>query len=225
MKSKCLASRLQSSFSTAALFTIFLITTKSAQALTRYDDRSSFLNDTNATETSLEVKGFSVRSFTLDDLTFTMARPEPETFNLSDIEDSTTRIPGVDLAVNGVESFDIDIANPVNSLGFDFVEPEFDPLVNAPFIDSTFEITLLNSGSIIDSFEFTRPNDIATFVGFSSDSVFDQVEIREIIGGIENEFFGSFYTSVATPSESVPEPGFVLGYSVLGLGVLLKKRS
>lgn len=120
MKSKCLASRLQSSFSTAALFTIFLITTKSAQALTLYDDRSRFLNDTNATETSLENVGIRVRSFTLDDLTFTMARPEAETFNLSDIRDWVTLIPGIDLGVNGVESFDIDIANPVNSFGFDF---------------------------------------------------------------------------------------------------------
>ncbi len=224
MKSKYLASRLQSSFSSAILFTIFLISIKPAQALTLYDDRSSFLNDTNATETSLEVVGFSVRSFTLEDLTFTMARREAETFNLSDIRDWVTLIPGVDLAVNGVESFDIDIANPVNSFGFDFVEPEFDPSVNGLFIDSTFEITLLNSGSIIDSFEFTRPNDVATFVGFSSDEVFDKVEIREIIGGAENEFFGSFYTSVPTNSESVPEPGLMLGFSALGLGFLLKKR-
>jgi hypothetical protein len=224
MKSKCLASRLQSAFSSAALFTIFLISIKPAQALTLYDDRSSFLNDTNATETSLENVGIRVESFTLDDLTFTIARPEPETLNLSDIRDWATLLPGVDLAVNGVESFDIDIANPVNSLGFDFVEPEFDPSVNGLFIDSIFEITLLDSGNIIDSFEFTRPNDVATFVGFSSDFAFNKVEIREIIGGAENEFFGSFYTSVATTSESVPEPGLILGLSALGLGVLLKKR-
>jgi hypothetical protein len=126
------------------------------------------------------------------------------------------------MKVNGLESFDVDIDTPVNSFGFDFVEPEFAPFIGGIFIDSTFEITLLHGGSIIDSFEFTRPNDVATFVGVRSDSLFDKVEIREIIGTAENEFFGSFYTGT---SPSVSEPGLILGYGILGLGTLLIQRN
>ncbi|MDY6939150.1 MAG: hypothetical protein SWY16_15955 [Cyanobacteriota bacterium] len=205
--------------------TSLLFSAKSALSLTLYDDRASFLNDTSAAETALEVKGSGVEIFTLDNLTFTIARPSPETLNLGGF-DWTTRLPGIDLGINGVESFNIDLGDPVNSFGFDFVEPEFDPFVNSPvFIDSTFEITFLNSGSLINSFQFTRPNDIATFVGFSSEFIFDRVEIEEIVGAAENEFFGSFYTGVDSNSESVPEPSLIVGYGFFGLGVSLMKKS
>lgn len=221
MKSKLPVSKTILSFSGAIWFATLLGSAGSVNALTLYDSRTHFLNDTGSAEISLEVIENNVASFTLDKLKFTIARPPRETFNLRGI-DWTNRIPGVDLAVNGVESFDVEIDYPIDSFGFDFVEPEFDPLVGATFIDSTFEITLLNSESVIDSFEFQRPNDIASFVGFSSNSPFDKVEIREIVGGAENEFFGSFYTG---SSKSVPEPSLILGSGILGLGFFLIRKS
>lgn len=222
MKPQSLTRLLQLACTSTILCSAFSATPP-AQALTLYDDRTEFLSDTNATEVSLEPRGVEVDSFTLDNLTFTIARPTPETLNLAN--NWTDRLPGIDLAVNGVESFDVDIANAINYFGFDFVEPEFDPLVNSPvFIDSTFEVTLLKSGGIIDSFEFTRPNDVASFVGFSSDQSFDRVEIRETVGAAENEFFGSFYVGTATNSESTPEPGLALGYGILGLGAFWKSQ-
>ncbi len=223
MEFQCCDLRFKFSCSGVILLSTLILTSAPAQALTLYDNRTNFLNDTSAIETSLEIVGASVNSFTLDNLTFTITGPSRRTLNLGGF-DWTTRLPGIDLAVNGLESFDIDIDNPINSFGFDFVEPQFDPNVNSPFIDSTFEVTLLNSGTIIDSFEFTRPNDLASFVGFRSNLLFDKVELRETIGTADNEFFGSFYTGIATSSESVPEPSLMFGYGILGVGILLMKK-
>lgn len=135
--------------------------------------------------------------------------------------DWSARLAGNELAISfGAEGFakeDLNIiaAGPVFSLGFDFVEPERDPLVNAPFVDSTFTVTVKNGAVALFSFTFNAPNDTAAFVGVWGDQAFDRVEIRETIGDDENEFFGRVYTGPV--SISVPEPGSI---ALLSAGLL-----
>ena len=210
--------------SMAALSTVVVVMATGgsslAGSLTVYGDKASFLADTGATGTSPFVAlGGSLPTFTHENLTFSSVAPN--TLNLR-ATDWTTRLPGIDIAVNGTEHLDVDIANTINYFGFDFVEPEFDPRINASFVDSTFEVTLFSAGTSIGSFQFNAPNDVAAFVGVSSDKTFDGVEIREIIGGSENEFYGAFYTG---KSKSVPEPSTALGLLALGVaGSLLKRK-
>jgi hypothetical protein len=114
--------------------------------------------------------------------------------------ESSIRLPGTELIISrgtdggSNDSINLTVSNPVFSLGFDFVEPENDPNVNATFIDSTFTVTIKNGTTLLHSFVFNAPNDTAAFIGIWGGSLFDRVEVRETIGGDENEFYGRVYT-------------------------------
>lgn len=72
------------------------------------------------------------------------------------------------------------------------------------------EITSLGK---VRLFNFNAPNNTASFVGVWSDIAFNKVQIRETSGGIDNEYFGRFYTvQVAAP---VPEPAKYLAGAML----------
>ena len=43
-------------------------------------------------------------------------------------------------------------------------------------------------------------------MGVHSEELFDRVEIREIVGDVENEFFGRFYTGVAPEKQAYANP-------------------
>ena len=134
----------------------------------------------------------------------------------------TTRLAGNQIGISNIENLNIDLLNPVTAFGFDFVEPENDPNVNFAFIDSTFEVTLLAGGSFVESFTYNATNDIAAFVGVSSDVAFNRVEIREIIGNPDNEFFGQFYTS--TSPVPIPAAAWLFATGLMGLLGLEKKK-
>jgi hypothetical protein len=51
---------------------------------------------------------------------------------------------------------------------------------------------------VVREFEFNAPNDTAAFIGVATATAFDRVEIREIVGYSENEYFGEFYTTKAS---------------------------
>ena len=193
----------------------------SAEAVTIYSDKTTFLTDTGATSATGPLPSLvspTSGPVTVGSITFTA--PTGMWFGAEFVseQDWTTRLPGNDLAINDLENLNVGINSPVYSLGFDFVEPEFDPNINAPFVDSTFTVTMLLSGAPVDSFTFNAPNDIAAFVGMWSDSPFDRVEIRETVGGIENEFFGQFYTGTTLPPSDVPVPSTV---ALLGTGLAM----
>ena len=101
---------------------IAAVTVRDAGKLSVYGDRGTFLANTGATGSSPFRHKESTHSFQLDNLTFTAA---PYTFSRA--KERTELFPGKDLASNGVESFDVDLAEPVYSFGFDFLEPEFLP--------------------------------------------------------------------------------------------------
>lgn len=114
----------------------------------------------------------------------------------------------------------VDISSSVFSFGFDLVEPEFDPNVGVSFTESSFTVTVISGPSVVDSFAFSAPNDVAAFVGVASNVAFYQVAIQETIGGIENEFFGKFYTG----SNKFPEPSAWIFLSLLGLAATWRNR-
>jgi len=207
----------------AISFTSFI---KPAEATTMlFNDKGSFLAATGATAaTSIPTTPFTFlpegSGFTSGSLSFNLVPGQSTRFI---IDDWSTRLSGNELAISGIESFDMGIdTGLIFSFGFDFVEPENDPLVNGPFVDSTFSLSLFNSGALVDSFSFSRPNDTATFVGVWGDTLFNQVEIRETVGDIGNEFFGQFYTGTSP----VPEPStmLLLASGLIGLGFMRRRR-
>jgi hypothetical protein len=111
-------------------------------------------------------------------------------------------------------------AFPVKALGFDFVEPKTDPNVNATFAESTFSVALFDNAAPLGSFTFSAPNDQAYFAGAFADMAFNRVTVTEIVGGIENEFFGQVYTSVVPLPAALP----LLGTALLGLGCALNRQ-
>ncbi len=194
--------------------------------LTVYTDKPTFLSSTGATSATGPLPSLvsSVSSLTVGTISFSGSLWFGAEF-VSEV-DWTTRLPGPDIAINDMENMDITTANPVTALGFDFVEPQFDPNINASFVDSTFTVSAYLDALLLGSFTFSAPNDTAYFVGFASDAAFNKVLIRETIGGIENEFFGQFYTNDTANQVPIPEPGtlgmFVM--SLAGLGIIRLRR-
>jgi hypothetical protein len=197
--------------------------------LVTYSDRTAFLAATGATSATGALPnlgllaGGAAATATVGSVTFSITLPsyelylgaggDPTVVN----QDWTLRLPGADIAISDVENLNADLAASVFALGFDFAEPENDPNRGvAPFVDSTFLVTLLQGLIPVGTFTFNEPNDSAAFVGVWSDMSFDRVEIRESVGGTENEFFGQFYTSTRALG-AVPEPTTCLIWGMLGL--------
>lgn len=141
----------------------------------------------------------------------------------------TTRLPGNQIAI-GHENLDANVASGglVFSLGFDFVEPNADIVGDTNrsgaggVFDSTFEVTLRNSGVFVGSFTFNAPDDTAAFVGVWGDTPFNQASIRDITGTEDDEYFGQFYTGTT----SVPAPGTLglIASGMIGLATALRRR-
>lgn len=165
-------------------------------------DKAAFLAETSATSVGGFPSGSHVASFTAGEAHFQIVNPS--TFNFSDW---TSRLPGVDMGINGKEQFNVSFANPVHAFGFDIVEVQNDPNLNAaPFVDSIFTMDFYRLGLLVGTHVFNAPNDAASFVGVWMNNTFDQVRLRETVGGIENEFFGTFYSGKALPT-GVPDGG------------------
>jgi hypothetical protein len=154
-------------------------------------------------------------------------------------------MPGNELALSGDENFNIAFSptafpDPVFSFGFDFIEPTGP---NPPFaaangcnvsicVDSTFEVTLLSSGSAIETLSFRPVDDSAqdqvVFFGFISDIAFDGIQVREIVGSNDNEMFQTFTvgtTALTTTPVPLPAP-LVMLFAALGtLGLATRRRA
>ena len=119
--------------------------------------------------------------------------------------------PNPYVVINDRENFDavVTFASAVYGFGMDVYEPQASTLIfngcNATCVESTFEITFLSMGSILDTITFEPDNEILDFIGYSNATAFDRIEIRETVGGIDNEMFGNFVTSTS-PVSPVPLP-------------------
>ncbi|MCA1568134.1 MAG: collagen-like protein [Acidobacteria bacterium] len=166
-----------------------------AEAATVFDDRQAFIAATSAhTTASFPVVQSSISvgtTYALGELTF----HKGNTAGVMRVGSYTTRFGTgkSQLALDDLEHLNVDTSAPVYSFGFDFVEPQFDPGVNAGFVDSTFTVTLKMGGAVVHTFTFNAPNDTAAFVGVLAEEPFNRIEIVETVGGIENEFYGQFY--------------------------------
>lgn len=138
------------------------------------------------------------------------------------IGDYSSRLAGNEISINGMEHLTVDLPHQVYAFGLEIVEPQFDPLVNAPFAESTFTFSLSLGGSSIGSFAFSPPNDTASFFGVWVDTPFDRVTITETAGDVENEFFGQMYASTSPNTPAVPEPESVALLAVGLLGLLVR---
>jgi len=222
---------------TAALALALTVTsaTSSAAAIITFSDRATFLAVTGASDATGALPNLGVRddnvvagtsSATVGSATYTAVRwfmgaaGFPAVVGL----DWTTLLPGHDIAITqGVagpdDSLDISFASPVFSAGFDFSESGLDGFVQngcyVSCVDSTFEVTLRNGAASIGSFLFNAPNDVAAFVGVWSAASFTKLEVRELVGSDDNEYYGRVYTG-ARPALDVPEAS-TLALFVFGL--------
>lgn len=184
-------------------------------------DRDAFLAETNARMNLPRIPDLGqnpMTSFTLGNLTFKSSGG----FYMGGIT-QTVLLPGNEIAINGLENLDVFIARPVTAFGFDFAEPTDDP-IDPDHVESTFEVTLLLGVTEVGTVQFVPAMDKALFYGISSDGEFDAVEIREIVGGIENEYFGEFYLDT-DPVPAVSTWGLtVMVLLLLSAGTLVMSR-
>ena len=130
-------------------------------------------------------------------------------------------IAGQDLAVDAVESITATFASPVFSAGFWFHEPSrggstSDTCFVTACTDSTFSVTLFNGSTLVGTFTYNAPDDVLAFVGVASTLAFNRMDITELTGTIDDEYYGEFYTSATA---SVPEPTTLLLLSAGLLGI------
>jgi hypothetical protein len=145
------------------------------------------------------------------------------------LADWTTLLPGNELAINHVENLNVTFDAPVFSAGFDFAEPGSQIGVSSPssphansalhlFYDSTFSVTLKQDGAVVGDFSFNAPDETASFVGVWSVAAFNQMEIREVSGDLEDDYFGQFYTGTAALPVPEPEPYALI---LCGVGLIM----
>jgi len=195
-----------------------------ASTILQFTDQATFLAATGATCATCPMPnlGFAASAgipVVVNTVTFTVIAPSIDFFigaGSAGIPngDWTSIIPGNDIAISGSENLDVAFAAPVFSMGFQFHEPTCSntntgnncglgalgqveigtDVPNGAEVDSTFTVTLKNGVNTVASFQFNAPDDVLSFVGVQSDMAFDKVEIRETVGGIDDEHFGEFFT-------------------------------
>jgi hypothetical protein len=196
----------------AGLVGLVLAVPAYATTVVTFGDKAAFLSSTGATSATGPLPSIQFTQFaptTVGSVTFFSTNGLFFGAEFESEVDWTTLLPGNEIAINSFENMDVSFAAPVFSYGFDFVEPQFCcPNINAPFVDSTFNLALFSDTTPVGTFtfNFNAPNDVAAFIGVWTDMPFNNVQIREIVGGIDNEFFGEVYTGVRRFNGVSPVP-------------------
>ena len=134
-------------------------------------------------------------------------------------------------AISGVENFNVNITVPslVFGFGMNVHEPiAFNGKLDGcniapnPCLQSTFQVKLFDGVTAIDTVTFSPPDDVLAFFGVTSTSYFNRLEIREIVGSNDNEFFGGFVTT-ASPVP-LPAAAWLFGSALLGLVATARRR-
>jgi hypothetical protein len=204
-----------------------------------YNNATAFLADTSAASATGPLLSLSGNQYSAHIGSVTFSDVNGNGFWVGGLEaytpaDWTTLLPGNELAINSVENLNVTFDAPVFSAGFDFAEPgsqigatsPSSPYANSAlhlFYDSTFSVTLKQDGAVVGDFRFNAPDETASFVGVWSAAAFNRMEIREVSGGIEDDYFGQFYTGTAALPVPEPEP-FALILCGVGL-IMLQLRS
>jgi hypothetical protein len=184
--------------------TLISVTVRAQAAVQTFTDKAAFLTATGAGSATgpLPNLGF-VPSATVSSVTFAPATPPEEDNSLAigalgidGVDDWYPRRPGHEIAL-GFESLQVQVADSIFALGFDFVEPNVtvQPWGGTP-VDSTYEVTLFLGETEVGRFTFNAPDDELAFVGVWSDTAFDRVTITDATGDTDDEYFGEFYTGV-----------------------------
>jgi hypothetical protein len=187
-----------------AVFIGFQTPTQAA-TLTQFDNKAAFLTATGAKSATGSLPDTGAispgNSVTIGSITFSSPHVffSGPTNGGPDDNDWTPILPGNDIAINESEDLNVDLKTPTYAIGFDFVEPT-DKTCYYPCTDSTFTVTLKNGATVVNTFRFNAENDKAAFVGVSSDTPFDRIEIRDTTATIDDEYFGQFYTSATNSS-------------------------
>jgi hypothetical protein len=203
-------------------------------ALVTFSDQTTFLTATGATSATGALPNLGAippASGTVGSVTFSSVAPSGTLFigpaGLVPGDDWYGPLPGNDIAISGSENLDAVFAGPVYSFGFVFAEPSSStmPPWGGSAVDSTFTVTLRIGATFVDSFTFNAPDDFIppSFVGAWSDTAFDRVEIRETTGGIDDEYFGEFFTG--TTPVPVPAAVWLLGSALVGLIGISRRRN
>lgn len=221
-----------------------LLITPSAPAsatLLTYDDQATFLAATGASDATGALPALGERddavtpgssATTVGAVTFHATRWFMGAVSGVVGSDWTTRLPGVDIAISvgpggsADDSIDISFVSAVYAAGFDFSEPSLGGAVQngcyLPCVDSTFEVTLENGNTTVGSFQFNVVDDTAAFVGVWSSLPFTSLEVREIVGRDDNEYYGRVYTG-NTPAVAEPA-ALALVPALAGLAAVGKPR-
>ena len=208
---------------TLAVFFLTVCVAVGAHAGTvMFDDKATFASSTGAVSAGDIPHSPSAVEFSVGILSIKNALATTVNANLNF---STLIDEDFDLGLNGPENFDVLVDRPAFAFGFDFHESSlttppynsFPDTCNTPVcIDSVFQINLFFDANLVGVEQFSRDDDVLTFVGISSTAAFNRIEIREIVGNSDNEFFGNFM--IAAP---VPAPATIL---LLMLGMLAIAR-
>lgn len=147
----------------------------------------------------------------------------------------SNEIPGNDLGISGPENFNATISGGAFAFGFRLHEPTYrgtsSPVngCNGACVDTTFSIEIFAGNTRLGTFNYNAPDDTSDsaggplgFFGLQSDIKFDRVQVRDVTGNIDNEFFGDFL--IATDGGTVPEPG-VLALLFAPIGGLALSRA
>ncbi len=224
---------------TATFLAVFADPAQAAALI--FTDKASFLASTGAASATGALGGagdpVTVGSITFDGLS-------PSSLAMGSSADVwSTLIPGIDLAVNGDENFDIIAAGLVFAMGFDAHEPTASAQqltvstdtcgILGACSDSSFTITFLNGATVVGSQSINFPDNVLAFFGVWSDQAFDRFQVRDTTATIDNEFFGEVYTSQRKlvielpPTNDVPEPITLslFGAGLAGIGLARRTRA
>jgi hypothetical protein len=201
---------------------LFLASLTVQASLITYTDKTTFTNSTSPILITTPSSGTS--GTVVGPLTFTNGPSASVVFG-----DFTSSLSG-ELALSGDENFNVDIAGGAFSFGFDVNDPfstsQYDGCNVNPCRDSEFSFSIFDGSTLLHSFNFDPlySDSELTFVGIYSDNIFNRVEIREIVGSNDNEFFGNFLVGTT----KVPEPSTLAIFALGMIGLAsrrLKKQS
>ena len=177
-------------------------TTTAQQTVQVFTNKSEFLEATAATNcTGLlpRLPGFVPGGLLhLGAVTFSISSPSVR-FQCNEF---TPLLPGGELLITGTENLNADFDEAVTVAGFDFLDTTTGSGGSCPGRDSTFALTLRDGLTVVATFAFNAPDDIASFIGVQSSLPFRRLEIRETSGGCENDYCGSFFCRAVPPAPS-----------------------